>query len=216
MDFKNAFDAKMIKQYFQEVFGTAVLIMLATAGSKNEEYQGAWQWGIAFVVMTTFFNGENHFQSYYTIYKTLCTKAMCPVQGLMYLVCQFFGAFLAAKISDVIGHSVDEVGALSFDQWKSGLAEFLMVSIFLCFYLHAKGTEGNVGSMPNALFVLFTVAISFMFKPDGVWSFNRCWTSKAGIEGCGVALVWGLAACIFTNVKRWLMVGEKAFWDFSD
>jgi len=211
MDFKNAFDVKMIKQYFQEVFGTAVFLMLATAGESNP-----WQWGVAFVVMSTFFNGENHFQSYYTIYKTICTRTMCPVQGLMYLLCQFFGAFVAAKVSALVDHPVDTVTTFEFSAWKQGLVEFLMVSFFLWLYLHAKGTEGNVGSMPNALFVLFAVALSFMFNANGVWSFNRCWTNKDGIAGCGAALVWGLAACIVTNVKRWFLVGEKAFWDFSD
>lgn len=212
MDFKNAFDVKMIKQYFQEVFGTAVFLMLATAGDG-----GAWQWGVAFVVMTTFFNGENHFQSYYTIYKTVCTRSMCPIQGLMYLLCQFFGAFVAAQISGLVGHNADSVEVLKFDDWKGGLVEFLMVSFFLWFYLHAKGADGgNVGSMPNGLFVLFAVALSFMFSSKGVWSLNRCWTSLDGIKGCGAALVWGLAACIVTNVKRWFMGWDKAFWDFSE
>lgn len=210
LDFENAFKVENLKKYFQEAFGTAIFLMLATAGGGANAYQ----WGISFVVMTTFFNGENHFNTYYTFYKAFCDHSMCMVQGFMYMLCQFLGAFVAHKLSGAIGHNQDAVAGFEFDNWKAGLIEFVMVSLFLWMYLHAKG-NGNIGDMPNGLFVIFTVALCFMWSAGGAWSFNRFFFSVDSLKGCAASLVWGLAACIVTNLKMFFLFDGKAFWDMN-
>lgn len=207
---KAAFEAKNIRQYFEEALGTCVWIMLATAGDGS-----AWQWGVSFVVMITFFGNSHHFNSYYTLYRMIGGERMNPVQGLCYLLCQFLGCFAAFQLSGAIGHGQDSMGDLDFGDgsWKTGLKEFIMVSLFLWLYLHAQG-KAEVGSMPGSLFVLFSVAVCFMWFPTGCFSYARCWTSLESVKGSAAHLVWGVAAVICTNVKLFCLEGEKAFWDW--
>lgn len=209
--FKGAFEPKNFRQYFEEALGTCVWIMLATAGGGT-----AWQWGVSFVVMVTFFGSSHHFNSYFTMYRMIGgDNRMNPVQGVCYLLCQFLGCFAAAKISSAIGHDADSFESLNFaaGSWKAGLQEFIMVSLFLWLYLHSQG-KTEVGSMPSSLFVLFSVAICFMWSPKGCFSYARSWTSIENIKNSGANLVWGLAAVVVTNVKLFCLEGEKAFWDW--
>lgn len=194
-----------------EVVASMLFIMVATAGGAN-----VWSWGVSFVVVGCVFAGC-HINSWITFYKMFCGK-MCPVQAIFYIGAQMLGAFLAGQLSGALGMAVDDVSGTAFaiDDWKSGLQEFITVAFFLWCFAHAN-SDRFAGDMPKNLFVLFAVAVAFMFNADTVFTFSRCFAGMDAIKACGPSLLWGAVACVMTHVKMVLMGFEdKWLWESND
>jgi len=193
---------------FSEVVASMLFIMVAVNGGAS-----VYSWGISFVVVSCVFAGS-HINSWITFYKMFCGK-MCPVQAIFYIGAQALGAFVAGKLSGALGMTADSVAKVGFEigAWKSGLHEFIAISVFLWCYSHVN-SDRFAGDMPANVFTLLTVAVVFMFNANTAFSFSRFFVDMASIQACGPSLLWGAIACIMTHVKH-VLCGFEDKWFFE-
>lgn len=198
-------------QLIKEFAGSMILILVATQATS---FTGGFNWAVSYVVLSIVFGDAHHFNSFVTFYKAF-TGGMCCVQGLFYLGAQFLGAFVAGHLGGALGISVGDVNSFEVGDWQNGLQEFIAVSLFLWTFNHAA--SGKLGdSMPKGIFLIASIGVCFMFRSDFVFSYHRCFASKAAITASGATALWGAVACIVTHVKAKLMGVEDKWFFESD
>jgi len=199
----------------QEFVASLLFIIIAVNGGKGG-LQNALAWGISFVVVRIVFKGA-HLNSWITIYR-IFTGNNDLVAGLMRLGAQFLGAYVAGHLcgSD-LAKAFDDDNPTLFEikAWQAGIKEFVVISIFLWCFLQAdaKGDD-DTGKMNENIFMILAVAVTFFFHDKNIHTLSRCFVSMDKITGCWPYLIWGVAACVMTHVKRRLMKLEKR-WFFE-